>query len=152
TEAGTPFARALATAASGYADGDGDALVEAGTAFEALGHELHAAEAMALAGRAYRQAGGGRGAQRDTGPGTPPRAGCEGARTPLLERCGATGVLTAREREVVLLAAHHPSRQIAVRLGLSTRTVDNNLARAYAKLGVSGRAQLRALLAGEEGR
>jgi DNA-binding CsgD family transcriptional regulator len=56
-------------------------------------------------------------------------------------------VLTAREREVVLLAADSSSREIAEKLGLSTRTVDNNLARAYAKLGISGRAELRSLLA-----
>jgi DNA-binding CsgD family transcriptional regulator len=35
---------------------------------------------------------------------------------------------------------------IAQRLELSVRTVDNTLARAYVKLGVSGRAELRALL------
>jgi hypothetical protein len=35
---------------------------------------------------------------------------------------------------------------VAEKLGLSTRTVDNNLARAYTKLGISGRAELRALL------
>jgi DNA-binding CsgD family transcriptional regulator len=57
-------------------------------------------------------------------------------------------LLTEREREVVLLAVDHTSRHIAQRLGLSPRTVDNDLARAYAKLGVSGRTQLRALLRG----
>ena len=58
-------------------------------------------------------------------------------------------MLTPREREVALLAVGHSSAQIAQRLGLSVRTVDNNLARAYAKLGVSGRTRLGALLNGD---
>ncbi|ROT28104.1 LuxR family transcriptional regulator [Micromonospora sp. HM5-17] len=47
---------------------------------------------------------------------------------------------------MALLAVRHTSRQIAERLGPSVRTVNNTLARAYAKLGVTGRAQLRTLL------
>ncbi|MFI9550134.1 helix-turn-helix transcriptional regulator [Nonomuraea endophytica] len=35
------------------------------------------------------------------------------------------------------------SREIAKRLGLSPRTVDNYLQRAYGKLGISGRRELR---------
>jgi len=51
--------------------------------------------------------------------------------------------LTAREREVALLAAAgHPSRVIAERLYLSFRTVDNHLRRIYEKLGIPGRAKL----------
>ena len=53
---------------------------------------------------------------------------------------------------MLLLAVDHTSPQIAGRLGLSPRTVTNNLARAYAKLGVSGRAGLRALLGREPAR
>jgi DNA-binding CsgD family transcriptional regulator len=56
-------------------------------------------------------------------------------------------VLTPREREVAMLAAAHTSsREIAMRLHLSVRTVDNHLGRVYAKLGVSSRAQLATLL------
>lgn len=74
---------------------------------------------------------------------------CEGARTPGL---GAlTGPhpladLTPRERELAQLAVAASSRQIAERLTLSVRTVDNHLARVYQKLGVAGRAELAALL------
>jgi DNA-binding CsgD family transcriptional regulator len=48
---------------------------------------------------------------------------------------------------VALLAAGRASsRDIAVRLGLSVRTVDNYLSRTYTKLGISSRAELAALL------
>ena len=46
----------------------------------------------------------------------------------------------------MLAAAHTSSREIATRLHLSVRTVDNHLGRVYAKLGVSSRAQLATLL------
>ncbi|SDK33136.1 response regulator transcription factor [Nonomuraea jiangxiensis] len=76
------------------------------------------------------------------------RGHCSQARTPLLDTTNLADILTRREREVVLLAAaSRPSREIAFRLGLSVRTVDNYLCRAYAKLGVSGRTELADLLA-----
>ena len=56
--------------------------------------------------------------------------------------------LSRREREVADLAALGlSSREIGDRLFLSTRTVDNHLARAYGKLGVSGRNELVEALA-----
>lgn len=55
--------------------------------------------------------------------------------------------LTNREREVaVLAAAGLASKVIAERRFLSTRTVDNHVARIYAKLGVASRADLPAAL------
>ncbi|WP_429952313.1 response regulator transcription factor [Leucobacter allii] len=52
--------------------------------------------------------------------------------------------LTAREREIVLLAAvGHSSRLIAERLHISARTVETHLGHAFAKLGVSNRDELR---------
>jgi DNA-binding CsgD family transcriptional regulator len=51
--------------------------------------------------------------------------------------------LSPRELEIAELASQRVrSRQIAEQLGLSTRTVDNHLARIYRKLGVSGRDDL----------
>lgn len=60
-----------------------------------------------------------------------------------------TGVgLTRREREIALLASQGlASRAIGDRLFLSPRTVDNHLAKAYAKLGVKRRAELAHVLA-----
>ena len=56
--------------------------------------------------------------------------------------------LTARERDIATLAAQgDSSKEIAERLFLSVRTVDNHLQNVYSKLGVSGRRQLSAALA-----
>jgi DNA-binding CsgD family transcriptional regulator len=67
--------------------------------------------------------------------------------TLLLSRPGAPAVetvdglgLSAREAEVLLLACDGlTSAAVAARLGISVRTVDKHLQRAYAKLGVTGR-------------
>ncbi|MGH3389306.1 MAG: AAA family ATPase [Actinomadura sp.] len=142
----TPMAVAVATAATGVGAADGDALTEAGSAFVALGQHLLAAEAFSAASHAYRQAGKRPSAALSLERAAGLRATCEGAMTPLLTRTPAIARLTRREREVALLAARHSSRQIAERLGLSITTVNNHLARAYAKLGISRRAQLAALL------
>ena len=73
------------------------------------------------------------------------RAG--GLYTPALARGEGIEPLTAREREVALLAASgRSSRDIGDRLGLSTRTVDTHLARVYRKLGIAGRSDLGAAL------
>lgn len=51
--------------------------------------------------------------------------------------------LTAREREVVRLAAQgHTAREIAEQLLIGTRTVESHLARAYPKLGVASKREL----------
>ncbi len=74
---------------------------------------------------------------------------CEGAVTPGLVREAAVP-LSGREREIAMLAAEGmTSKDIAERLYLSVRTVNNHLQHAYAKLGVSSRAGLaRALRSG----
>lgn len=56
-------------------------------------------------------------------------------------------LLTARERAVAVAAASRErSREIAARLGVSVRTVENQLASVYRKLGVSSRDELHAAL------
>ena len=73
------------------------------------------------------------------------RAG--GLHTPVLARGAGIEPLTAREREVALLAVGgRSSRAIGDHLGLSTRTVDTHLARVYRKLGITGRSELAAAL------
>ena len=68
---------------------------------------------------------------------------CEGARPPALRALGPAEELTPREREVALLAAGGlSSAEIAERLVVSVRTVDNHLQRVYGKLGIGGRHEL----------
>ncbi len=67
---------------------------------------------------------------------------CGDPRTPALARLD-TPRLTTRERDVAALAAHGmPNQAIASRYVLSIRTVETHLAHAYAKLGISSRAEL----------
>jgi DNA-binding CsgD family transcriptional regulator len=54
--------------------------------------------------------------------------------------------LTPREQQMAELARSHTNRQIADELGVSLKTVEAALARAFAKLGVSSRTELAGAL------
>ncbi len=143
-------AHAVASAA-----GDPTALASAAEQLEAVGCLLSAGEAYAAAADLVRA----RGDQR-TANGLAVRAAacldrCEGARSAVQLPTDAVVPLTAREREVAVLAASGvQSKEIAERLFLSVRTVNNHLQNVYTKLGVSSRAELAAVLdrsAGDDG-
>jgi DNA-binding CsgD family transcriptional regulator len=71
----------------------------------------------------------------------------EGAATPALVRSDGPAPLTGREREIgSLAAAGLSSREVADRLFLSPRTVDNHLQRIFTKLGISRRSELASAL------
>jgi DNA-binding CsgD family transcriptional regulator len=60
--------------------------------------------------------------------------------------------LTSRELEVARLVADGlTNRQLAVRLGISERTVENHLDHIFDKLGVASRAQVAAWVAAGAG-
>jgi DNA-binding CsgD family transcriptional regulator len=141
------LAALLASSAVALAAQDGAALDRVGAAFQDLGALLLAAEAKAAAARAHRAVGRDASANAAQERAAGLVAACQSARTPALGPATPVSVLTPREREVALLAAANiSSREIASRLHLSVRTVDNHLGRIYAKLGVSNRAQLATLL------
>jgi DNA-binding CsgD family transcriptional regulator len=141
------LAALLASSAFALAANDGAALDRVGAAFEDLGALLLAAEAKAAAARAHRAAGREASANASQERAAALATACQGARTPGLGPAMPVSVLTPREREVAMLAAAQASsREIATRLHLSVRTVDNYLGRVYAKLGVSSRARLATLL------
>ncbi|MFD9623356.1 LuxR C-terminal-related transcriptional regulator [Streptomyces virginiae] len=108
---------------------------------EHMGADLLAAEAATLSVSAAKRRGRRTGANAVNHIETLTTR-CQGARTPVLATAGAA-TLTAREREIALLAAAGTSSKgIADALHLSARTVDNHLTHAYAKLAVSSRRGL----------
>ncbi len=122
-------------------------LVAVADAFEDQGANLFAAEALATAAQEARSAKEGRSASTLRARATALAARCEGARTPMLVT-DPVEPLTSREREVALLAAGSmTSKEIAARLVLSIRTVNNHLQACYAKLGISSRSELAGALA-----
>ncbi|MEV6479323.1 LuxR family transcriptional regulator [Streptomyces sp. NPDC051576] len=132
---------------------DGDALDGVAEDFAGLGRLPLAAEAAAQAARVH-QTGGDRLKARAS----------QATSAALASRCDVSPPdwtvptpggdnpvgpqLTSRECEIATLAAAHLSNQeIADRLVLSVRTVENHLYRAFAKLGVTTRAELPRRLA-----
>jgi DNA-binding CsgD family transcriptional regulator len=112
--------------------------------FNTIGWKPLEAEALELAGRdaaaaeLYRAMGHRRGLRR---------LAANDVRTPGGDGRAAT-LLSHREREVAVLVADGKSnRAIASALGIATKTVEQHLSSAFAKLGVSSRMQLAAALA-----
>jgi DNA-binding CsgD family transcriptional regulator len=130
---------------------DGVKLAAAAADFESLGAMLLAAEAASAAAEAFIRAGDTRQATAAQRRSTALASLCEGAMTPGLLRAAVPVPLSARERDVVMLAVNGmPSKDIADRLYLSVRTVNNHLQHAYTKLGVSSRADLAQALGGSQ--
>ncbi|MGH3884700.1 MAG: helix-turn-helix domain-containing protein, partial [Pseudonocardiaceae bacterium] len=103
---------------------------------------LLATDAAAHAAAAHQRAGDRRRAAASTARAAGLARGCEMIRTPALEQL-APRPLTTREDEVASLVVQGMKNQaIAERLVLSVRTVEAHLANAYAKLGISSRAEL----------
>ena len=122
---------------------DAALLAKAASQFSACGADLAAAEAHAQAAHQLDADGDGRAASGERRVSAAIAEHCEGAMTPPLRAIGGTEPLTAREREVAVLAASgFANKEIAVRLFLSKRTVDNHLQRIYTKLGIAGRLDL----------
>jgi ATP/maltotriose-dependent transcriptional regulator MalT len=146
------FVPAYALDARGAADHDPILLAGARDRFEAIGADLLAAEAAATAALAYRRHGDQRAAAGMATRANVSKDRCEGGHTPALVVPVAVVPLTAREREVALLAANGmSSREIAERLVVSVRTVDNHLQSTYTKLGISGRGELADALGATSG-
>lgn len=133
------------------ATGDPDDLAAASEALGACGSIVAAAEAMIAAAEGYRGAGDSRRSAHCVRQGRALAERCPGVVTPGLMHAESVVPLTKREREIAMLAAGGlSSRQIAERLVVSIRTVDNHLARIYDKLGIAGRAELSEALAAPE--
>jgi ATP/maltotriose-dependent transcriptional regulator MalT len=119
------------------------ALGSVSRAFETLGARLLAAEAAAAAAVALRRSGDPRRAAAAELRAAELARGCHGAITPALRAIETQALLSTREIEVAALAAAGlANKEIAARLTVSVRTVENHLQRVYEKLGVARRADL----------
>ena len=146
-----PLVQAFAVHARAAAEGDPVGLGAALDAFDRIDSALLGAEVAAELADLHRRDGDQRAAAAVGQRLADLLTRCGEVRTPPLALALASAVvvdpLTAREREVALLAAAGlPSRQIAERLYVSKRTVDTHLDRIYRKLGVPGRTGLAAAL------
>jgi DNA-binding CsgD family transcriptional regulator len=131
--------------------GDHDALTALAGDYEARGGRRWAAECIAAAAASAARAGDQRTARRLSARAAELVDRCPGLATPALlaARLVELGAvpLTARERDVAVLAAQGvSSKEIAERLGLSVRTVDNHLSNCFDKLHVRRRTDLAAVL------
>lgn len=131
--------------ATALVEQDAAAMAMAGERAEVFQKYLLAADASARAMEAYAIAGDSR-SQRALAPAVRRRrAMIDGSTIAEPTHAGGPTPLTAREREIALLAVEGlTNRDIARSLTVSTRTVEGHLYRIYVKLGISRREELTA--------
>jgi DNA-binding CsgD family transcriptional regulator len=142
----SPLLEVMALRAGATLAGAGAGLDRASQRFEELGALLLAAEAAAEAAAVHEGAGNRQAAVVSRLRAEALARVCGVFDTPGLD-VQAPPTLTSREEQVARLAARGLSNQgIADQLVVSVRTVEAHLAHVYAKLGITGRATLRAAL------
>jgi DNA-binding CsgD family transcriptional regulator len=123
-------------------------LLSASDRFGAMTAWWMAAESAAAAARIFERRGQTRAAKAATRAAQGFATRCDGMGPSVLESRSGPMRLTRRESEIAALAAAgRSSKEIAERMHLSPRTVENHLYHAYVKLGVTDRAGLGAALA-----
>ncbi|MGR8007776.1 LuxR C-terminal-related transcriptional regulator [Streptomyces hypolithicus] len=146
-QCGSGLVRAMADHIQALADADGNALSKVSRQFREMNALPLAAEAAAQAARAHRAAGQRRKGREAWAACQDLLRGCAVTLPPWMvsesRRESDIAALTPREREVAALAATGMSnRDIAHRLVVSVRTVENHLHRIYHKLGITARNAL----------
>ena len=145
-----PRVAVAARHAMSLAAADSSGLLTASVDWERMGDLVAAADAAAQASTSWADRG-----YRGSALSAAARAErlareCEGLRTPALANALSPLPLTAREREIVsLAAAGHSNRNIAERLFISVRTVEGHLYRAGVKLGATERSEFARILKGD---
>ncbi|MHA3024033.1 LuxR C-terminal-related transcriptional regulator [Mycobacterium sp. BMJ-28] len=146
-----PRAPVAAAHAVALAADDGDGLLAAAARYQQFGDLVAAADAAAQGNDAYRRAGKRGSALTASATAQRLAAAC-GADTPALRADTLRLPVTARQREIIALAAQgFTNKQIADRLGMSRRSVEGHLFRACQRVGVNSRDQLIALLHNDSG-
>jgi DNA-binding CsgD family transcriptional regulator len=133
----------FATHAAALAAEDAEALELAAESFRRMGLQLEAAEAFASAAQLLVNRGIRGRARLCQYRAHTMLALCEGARTPGLANLGLPEPLSKREQEIGILAARGlTNHEIARKLGISGRTVDNHLQHVFDKLDLHSRTEL----------
>lgn len=144
---GGPLAGADAAHAVGLMNGDPTAVLDAALDFERIGALLSAADAAAQAAALFDAAGDRRHTLEAEALAERLARRCGGLQTPAIRARSQPLPLSDREREIAHLVAHGLSnREIAEKLVLSRRTVENHLYRIFAKLDVTRREDLAAVM------
>jgi DNA-binding CsgD family transcriptional regulator len=144
-----PRAPAAAAHAAALAAGDGDGLMDASRQYEAFGDRIAAADAAAHAVVAYQHAGLRGAAMNASATAERLAVECQGAHTPALRAARTPQPFTARQREIISLAAQGLSnKEIADRLTMSTRSIEGHLFRASQRVGANSREQLISIMRG----
>jgi DNA-binding CsgD family transcriptional regulator len=139
TAARSAFVNALA-------DGAARGLEHTARELERFGMVLLAGEAYARTAELHTAAGDSRAATTAQRRARALARKSPGAVLPVLGQLPAEAPLTAREREIALLVARKlSSREVADRLGISVRTVDDHLQQIYGKFGIRNREQLHGI-------
>jgi DNA-binding CsgD family transcriptional regulator len=142
-----PRAPAAAAHAAALAAGSGDELVDASRRYKEFGDRLAAADAAAHAVLAYQHAGLRGSAMSASATAQRLAAECHRADTPALQAAMAPQPFTARQREIISLAAQGLSnKQMADRLTVSIRSIEGHLFRACQRVGANNREQLISVL------
>jgi DNA-binding NarL/FixJ family response regulator len=144
-----PRAPAAAAHAAALAAGNGDGLIEASRQYEAFGDRIAAADAAAQAVITYQQAGLRGAALSASATAQRLAIECQGAQTPAIRAATTPQPFTARQREIISLAAQGLSnKDIADRLTMSIRSVEGHLFRASQRVAANSREQLISILQG----
>ncbi|MFT4125206.1 MAG: LuxR C-terminal-related transcriptional regulator [Gordonia sp. (in: high G+C Gram-positive bacteria)] len=144
-----PLAGLYAQHAQAVADGDAIELDVCAAELDRLGFCLSAADVAAQAGALHDRAGKRSATVASAAVADRLAAACGGLRTPALREAAQPLPLTTREREIAnLVAAGLTNKQIAQRLTVSVRTVEGHIYRACAKLDVTDRDGIAALIRG----
>ena len=123
--------------------------LDASHQYEAFGDRIAAADAAAQAVVAYQNAGLRGAAMSASATAQRLAAECQGAQTPALRAATTPQPFTARQREIISLAAQGLSnKEIADRLIMSIRSVEGHLFRASQRVGANSREQLISILQG----
>lgn len=146
-ELASPRAQVAARHAAALAAADGDGLDRAARGYLEMGDKVAAADAAAQASAAHTRAGHPAAAHASAAQARRSATACDRADTPAVRAAAGPVPFTDREREIIrLLAEGHPTRVVAERLALSTRTVENHIYRAAKRAGVTGRDGLAGLV------